>query len=175
MVGASFEYSIDPGSKGGVAYYRWYKLLTYALVLIGFVTGTYFIFSEYSLQKRGILTEAVVIGYKTIERMNDNRLEKSYLARFKFTDIKSQTIEVSNQWTSSSPYWRIGSKVSIVYDPKDPQVFRVDDFYHTYGLGVFLVTFMLAFFVFSRMFFWFVDSRGLIGQQSNPVEKEIIR
>ncbi len=113
------------------------------LPLIFSAMGVYMGYSYLSLTQNGKYAKATVIRNDS-SYSSDNGT--SYKAVLRFTDQYGKTWEVKDNISyGNSPSFSIGTKIGVYYDPKDPNEFVIDDFWHNMGVATAFTAFGFVF------------------------------
>ncbi len=128
-------------------------LLFVGLPLLFSGIGIYMGYNYLALTQSGKYAEATVIRN---DSSYDSDSGTSYKAVLRFNDDRGRNWEVKDNISyGNSPSFRTGTKIGVYYNPKDPNDFVIDDFWHNMAIAIIFTLFGFAFigFIFLGSYF----------------------
>ena len=105
--------------------------------------GIYMGYGYLSLTQSGKYAQATVIRNDSSYNSDNGT---TYKAVLRFTDYRGKSWEVKDNISyGSSPSFSTGTKIGVYYDPKDPNEFVIDDFWHNMGIAIAFTAFGFVF------------------------------
>lgn len=121
-------------------------LLIFAVpvTFIGF--GAYQMIDYYKVQDVGFRTKGTVVDHK---RYSSTNSQSTYAAIFAYTDDKGRQWRAPDRVSSSKLKLQSGTQKTLIYDPRNPQHFYVDDYWYNMttptlfmGIGMIVLFFL---------------------------------
>lgn len=107
-------------------------------LLVGMIclgVATYQFLTNSALAQDGVATEALVVAVDSrLGRSSGGHRKRTYALTLEFEDQQGKQHRERTSYGQSYGGWRRGERVPIVYNPRDPSEFALDDWFDVWAM-----------------------------------------